>query len=160
VFTRRFPPEPVDHPYDIHRRRIHRLLHVRTCQANVAATPQLKAPCALGEGAFYTGPQRILFLERGRGLTFMGRLDGLMEDLRFYGNLARVLARRGTRWARRTRLTRGFVKSDADHGMPLLTVPGCPFDTAVSLGTVCLLGFPIDREGMHVVPLAFSPLTA
>jgi len=141
-------PEPGDDADDIHGRGIQELLEMRTGQAQVATLPEIKPPNALGQRTLDPGPQRVLGFERGGLLAVAGGLEGFMLRLRPDRQLPGGVFGRGTGTACRTRPTGGTVKPDTDDRIPGDIMPRGPFDTAVPLGTVRLLGLPIEYKGL------------
>jgi hypothetical protein len=88
----------------------------------------------------------------------MRGLERLVVDLRSDRQLAgsRLGGRTGT--AGRTGTTRGPVKPDANDGIPRHVASRLPVDTGMTLGTVRLLGLPIDDKGLEVIAFPFPPL--
>jgi hypothetical protein len=78
--------------------------------------------------------------------------------LGLHGELAGGLGRRGPRLAGGTGAPGGPVKADADNRLAGLTTPRGPFDTALALGALGLLGVPIDHERVEVIALPVATL--
>jgi hypothetical protein len=57
-----------------------------------------------------------------------------------------------------TRATNGPVKPDADDRIARDLVSRPPVDAGMSLGTVRLLGLPLEDNGLQVIALPFPPL--
>jgi len=83
-----------------------------------------------------------------------------MVDLQPDRELPGSRVRRSARPAGGTRATGGPVKPDADDRIARHIVPRPPVDTGMSLGTVRLLGVPIQDKGLQVMALSSLMLTA
>src|SRR5690242_16641129 len=81
-----------------------------------------------------------------------------MLRLRPNGQLARRLfgPRAGT--ADRTGTTRRGVKADTHHRPPAHIMARSPFHTGVPLGTLSLVGRPIERKSLDTIALAGAML--
>lgn len=148
ALTQRLIPYPGDHPHDIHRRGRQHLLEVRARQAEITALAQIKAPDTLREAALDARPERILLFELGGLLALAGGLHRLMVGLGPHGELPRGVFRRRTHLPTGTGTTGGPVKANPKHRIPGDIVAWGPFNTRMPLGTVGLVGVPIQYEGL------------
>jgi hypothetical protein len=155
-----FTSEPSDHPHDVHRGGRQELLEVRACQPQVPTPAQIEASRALREATLDPCTQGVLGFEL-RGLLALPRgLDRLVVGLGPDGELAWGVFRRGTRSTGRTCATGGPVEPDANDRIPRDIVSRPPVDAGMPLGTVRLLGLPIDDKGLEVIALPSPPLPA
>src|SRR5262244_3526237 len=92
--------------------------------------------------------------ELGRLLPLPRSLYGHMLLLRPYWQLSWCLLSPGAGPADRTGTTRRGVKANAHHRPASHIVARGPFDTGVTLGTPCLLRWPIQAEGIYSIALA------
>jgi hypothetical protein len=97
-------------------------------------------------------PRRLLALRRG--------LDRLVMGLRPDGELARSRLRRGARTTGGTGTTRGPVKTDVDDRIARDIASRPSVDTGIPLGTVGVLGIPIQHKGLQVIASSGLMLTA
>jgi hypothetical protein len=154
TLPQRFTPEPSDHPHDIHGRCREELLEVRAPQPDVATPAQIKAPRAWREATLDARSQGILGFELGGLLPLAGGLDGLMVELGADRELAWSAFRRGARRTGGTRATGGPVKPDADDRIARDLAARSPIDAGLALGTVRVLGLPMQHKGLHIITLS------
>jgi hypothetical protein len=160
TFAQWFTPVPGDHPDHIHGGGIEELLEVRACEPKVSTPAEIKAPRALREATLDPRPQGILGFKRRRLLALPRGLERLMVGLRADRQLAGSRLCGGTGPAGGTRATGGPVKPDANDRIPRHIASRPPVDTGMALGTVRLLGLPIQHEGLQVIAFPFPPLPA
>ena len=111
----------------------------------------MKAPDTLREAALHPRPQSILGFERGRRLALTRGLKRLMVGLRPDRELPGSVLRRGAHLTSRTDTTGSLVKADPKDRITRDIVAWRPFDTGLPLGTVGLLGIPIQHKGLSVI---------
>jgi hypothetical protein len=154
ALTEGVTPSPGDHLDHIHGGGVEELLEVRTCQADGPTPAEIEAPDPLRQATLHSSPQRIRRCERRRLLALPCRLERLMVDLGADRQLAGSRVRQGADPAGGTHATGGPVNADANDRIPRHIVPRPPVDTGMALGTVRLLGLPIQHKGLEVIALA------
>jgi hypothetical protein len=160
TLAQRLAPEPGDHPNDIHCRGGEELLEGRAREAKIPTLAKIKASYPLRETALNSHTQGILCGERRCLLALPRRLERLVVGLQPDGELAWGSSRRGTRLAGGARVTRGPVEPEADDRVARDIMSRPPIDARMALGTVRLLGVPIDDTGLQVIALVRPSLPA
>jgi hypothetical protein len=118
-------------------------------QPQIPTPAEIKTSYSLRETALHPRPQGVLSFELGRLLALPCRLECLMVRLQPDGELPWGVLRGGARPTGGTRATRGSVESDANHGIARDIVSRPPIDAGMPMGTVRLLGLPIDDKGLE-----------
>jgi hypothetical protein len=150
--------EPIDDPYDIHRRGIQSLLEVGAGQSDIATPAEIEATYTLRQGALHAGPQGILGFKLRRLLPLSRGLHGHMLRLRPDGQLAWRLFGPGAGTAHLTSTTRRGIKTNTHDRPPAHIMARSPFNTGVPLGTTRLLGRPIESKSLDTIALAGAML--
>jgi hypothetical protein len=146
--------EPIDDPYDMHRRGIQGLLEVGAGQSDIATPAEIEATYALRQGALHAGPQGILGFKPRRLLPLPRGLHGHMLRLRPDSQLAWGLFGPGAGTAHLTGTARRGVKTHAHDRPPAPIMARSPCHTGVTLGTTRLLGRPLESQRLDTIALA------
>ena len=151
--------EPIDDPYDIHRRGIQGLLEVGVGQSDIATLSQIKATHALRQGALRAGSQGIPGFKLRRLLALPCGLQRHMLLVGPDGQLPRCLIGPGAGATDRAGPTRRGVKANAHDRTASHIMARGPFDARMALGTPCLLRRPIQHKGIDTIALTGALLT-
>ena len=128
--------------------------------ADVATLSYTTAPDGLRVRALNPSPPGVFSFELGGFLPLPRGLDGLVEDLRPDGELARRSFGPGACLADRGGTTDHGIETDAHDGVAGDIPARSPCDAGLPLGTVRLVGLPIDHERLEVITLSGPPLVA